>query len=383
MIEPIIVIFVFATLAAILVPNFIRARAERQVRVCLDNLLDLALATGEFSKQFGELPGELTQLTPDHLKTLPSCPTTGETDYRLETVDGEYTISCPTNHLGKSLAFDSRTAKINTTRSSQANPGRLTDIIYYPVACFLALVLFGIALEAQPEMHPEAETLLERHSTVRWINWFCWLLIFCGSSMAGCYLAEIWTGSRWLGLFGGVLGAIFATQVVEKGWALWTLLSPVVEPKETAEEPGENPQLSQGLRAQLSLRPRERFFSLVITHAIPALACLCLILALNTTDNPGDFNQIVLWGAILGVVFSFPLYLWGKRWAGLLYGRELEFVPGAGLLLLHSRPWGQPRCLTLGTVGEVERSVGDSRGLKVGPHELKLESEALFEVMGL
>lgn len=85
LIELMIVIAIIAILAAILVPNFLRARAQSQLSACEANEKSLATALEMYSTDnngnypTGALltPGVLTLITPTYLRTLPTCPANG------------------------------------------------------------------------------------------------------------------------------------------------------------------------------------------------------------------------------------------------------------------------------------------------------------------
>lgn len=73
-------------LGAILVPNFIRARARGQLTSCKSNLKNLGTAMEMYSTDWaGKYPAEIDLLTPNYLKTLPDCPATGRVTYKLQT----------------------------------------------------------------------------------------------------------------------------------------------------------------------------------------------------------------------------------------------------------------------------------------------------------
>ena len=81
LIELMIVIAIIAILAAILVPNFIRARAQGQVTACKSNLKNIATALEMYSTDYGgRFPTAIASggaLTPNYLRTLPTCPAAG------------------------------------------------------------------------------------------------------------------------------------------------------------------------------------------------------------------------------------------------------------------------------------------------------------------
>lgn len=82
LIELMIVIAIIAILAAILVPNFIRARAQGQLTACKSNLKNIGTAAEMYSTDWsGKYSGNYTLLTPNYLKVGPECPTAGSDTY--------------------------------------------------------------------------------------------------------------------------------------------------------------------------------------------------------------------------------------------------------------------------------------------------------------
>lgn len=87
LIELMIVIAIIAILAGILVPNFVRARAQANLSACEENLKSIATACEMYASQNdGCYPSSLNKLTPDYINKLPACPaganaTTGTTSY--------------------------------------------------------------------------------------------------------------------------------------------------------------------------------------------------------------------------------------------------------------------------------------------------------------
>ncbi len=116
LIELMIVIAIIAILAAILVPNFIRARAQGQLTACKSNLKNMGTAMEMYSTDWsGKYPtnGKVS-LTPNYLKTIPECPAAG-TDtyimisgagatYNTQSYQDYYFVSCNgPNHLPVSV----------------------------------------------------------------------------------------------------------------------------------------------------------------------------------------------------------------------------------------------------------------------------------------
>jgi prepilin-type N-terminal cleavage/methylation domain-containing protein len=117
LIELMIVIAIIAILAAILVPNFIRARAQGQLTACKSNLKNIGTAMEMYSTDWsGKYPSgaAMLLLTPNYLKTIPECPAAGSITYNALLGSGVaynspgfqdyYFISCSgTNHKAVSV----------------------------------------------------------------------------------------------------------------------------------------------------------------------------------------------------------------------------------------------------------------------------------------
>ncbi len=111
LIELMIVIAIIAILAAILVPNFIRARAQGQVTSCKSNLKNIGTACEMYATDnAGRYPEKLDILTKEangqqpYMKAIPKCPSQGTstpytTSYKSATNPDVYTVYCSgTNH---------------------------------------------------------------------------------------------------------------------------------------------------------------------------------------------------------------------------------------------------------------------------------------------
>ena len=103
LIELMIVIAIIAILAAILVPNFVRARAQGHLTACKSNLKNIGTALEMYSTDHaGRYPtGNLGQtLTTGnnggYLKTIPTCPAAGSDTYVYTSTNNPdiFTIYC-------------------------------------------------------------------------------------------------------------------------------------------------------------------------------------------------------------------------------------------------------------------------------------------------
>ena len=81
LIELMIVIAIIAILAAILVPNFMKARAQGMLTSCKSNLKNIGTAEEMYSVDnngnYSDNIGDLATPTPPYLKVIPVCPASG------------------------------------------------------------------------------------------------------------------------------------------------------------------------------------------------------------------------------------------------------------------------------------------------------------------
>lgn len=109
LIEMMIVVAIIAILVSILVPNFVRARAQAQTSACESNLKEIATAIELFQTDNDHYPSSGTvnsqndELQP-YMKQTPVDPAAGPGAYYTFTVTdpdtgtAEYTIVCPGTH---------------------------------------------------------------------------------------------------------------------------------------------------------------------------------------------------------------------------------------------------------------------------------------------
>ena len=94
---------IIPVIAAVAVPNFTRARARGQLVACKSNLKNIGTALEMYSvDNSGRYPTRLSQLTPDYLRLVPTCPAAGSDTYSegyacTSKPDG-YTVRCKGSH---------------------------------------------------------------------------------------------------------------------------------------------------------------------------------------------------------------------------------------------------------------------------------------------
>jgi type II secretion system protein G len=77
LIELLIVVAIIAILAAILIPNFLRARAQSQVAATKGNLKNTATALESYFVDFASYPATASGLTANYTRALPTDPCSG------------------------------------------------------------------------------------------------------------------------------------------------------------------------------------------------------------------------------------------------------------------------------------------------------------------
>ncbi len=97
LIELLIVVAIIAILAAILIPNFLRARAQSQMSATKGNEKNLATALESYFVDNNVYPNNLTQLQPNYIRAVPNDPCTAVVyTYAAGTGNTSYTLWTPT-----------------------------------------------------------------------------------------------------------------------------------------------------------------------------------------------------------------------------------------------------------------------------------------------
>ena len=94
LVEIMIVVAIIGLLAAIAIPNFVRARQKAQAEACIANLRQIEGATQVWAVDTGAADSSSptwTDLVPNYIRTQPSCP--GGGTYALSAVNGRPTCS--------------------------------------------------------------------------------------------------------------------------------------------------------------------------------------------------------------------------------------------------------------------------------------------------
>ncbi len=102
LVEIMIVVAIIGLLAAIAIPNFVKARATSQANACINNLRQIDAAANQFALEKGKTTGSAITLTTDltpYIKlnsagSLPPCPAGGT--YAIATVGTNPTCTLST-----------------------------------------------------------------------------------------------------------------------------------------------------------------------------------------------------------------------------------------------------------------------------------------------
>jgi prepilin-type N-terminal cleavage/methylation domain-containing protein len=102
LVEIMIVVAIIGLLAAIAIPNFVKARATSQANACINNLRQIDAAANQFALEKGKKTGDAitlgTDLTPyiklNSAGSLPACPANGT--YAIATVGTNPTCTLST-----------------------------------------------------------------------------------------------------------------------------------------------------------------------------------------------------------------------------------------------------------------------------------------------
>ena len=91
LVEMMIIVGIIGLLAAIAIPNFVRARREAQNRGCIANLRQIEAAKAIYYMEYDSNP-TMGDLVPDYLKITPTCPSDGA-NYIMG--DKSTIVTCP------------------------------------------------------------------------------------------------------------------------------------------------------------------------------------------------------------------------------------------------------------------------------------------------
>ena len=100
LVEIMIVVLIIGILLAIAVPNFMKARDSSRAKACCENLRQIAAgkeqAAMDLKLQSTDTPTQV-QLSPDYVKSWPSCP--GGGTYTINSIDTNPTCSLGGTHV--------------------------------------------------------------------------------------------------------------------------------------------------------------------------------------------------------------------------------------------------------------------------------------------
>lgn len=93
------VLAIIIALGVVIAPNFLRARSQGTLTACKSNLKNIGTALEMYSSDHGgRYPEKLSEITPEYLKTIPTCPVAGKDtyspSYRSTTAPDYYLVFC-------------------------------------------------------------------------------------------------------------------------------------------------------------------------------------------------------------------------------------------------------------------------------------------------
>lgn len=124
-----------AAVAAILAPNYVRSSSRGGFTACISNVKNIGAALEMYSTDWsGSFPPTLSNLTPNYLKTIPSCPAAGadtySTGYRNVLLPCKE-ITCPTHSSNESqLCADKReSVRSRFDLGSKPSPELMSEMV--------------------------------------------------------------------------------------------------------------------------------------------------------------------------------------------------------------------------------------------------------------
>lgn len=353
---------VTAILASVFVPNFIRARAHDQWKSCHRNLKNIAIAAEMYGiDNQGRYPVSLARLRPKYLKEMPTCPAAGadaySSSYAIATKPDNFSFSCS----GRHHTPDGDPGYNGSEGLMEGPPPRRADKTTVPDA-FLAFFLAAGSLwtlltnmsVCWPEPMSESKELLQAHPLLARANWWAWPVLCL---LLASLIAWALPFSGWLGRFcvGAFVGPFLAQLLVRMGAGLWRRLAPrSASAGGQVGSPDELPRLHDPWLVEVVLGGREQLLSNWFTRGVPWLTVLMCMGLPALGPDPVLALRGSLLGLAVGIFLLFPAYRWGLHWSRQLFHQQLEWVPGSGEILLHSRRWGWPLSQSLGTQSDVQ-----------------------------
>lgn len=351
--EFLIVMAGLAIMAGILVPGMLRAYHHNLRGRCAYELSRVGQALEAYRQDQQTFPTDLRRLTPRYLKAIPTCPAGGEDDYTAgyRGASADYQLECQGGHLSLT---PSMTHSGGLQSASSPRKGSGLELLLAGPGCIVLLFI----ISARPRPYSVVEEW--EQSDLGWgiVGFVGWMVLLAVSTSVLLNLL----GLPW-GLYGG---AIASWLLAKAGWWLWGLLSP--------RAPVRTPQ--GGLRVPVLLTSAEVFAERALSFGMPLASLLLMLIPSWLGPDPRRDSLLCL--AVFALV-SLPLYLWGRTLAAWSLRRELELVPGSGVILEHSCPGGWARTRRLGTVSEIRLESG---GFWMGGRFYRVDSVEFLDALG-
>jgi len=84
LVEIMIVVAIIGLLAAIAIPNFVKARTTAQKQACIANLKQIEGARQIYALDTGNTAAAVGDIVPDYIKRAPTCPGNGAYAYNVD-----------------------------------------------------------------------------------------------------------------------------------------------------------------------------------------------------------------------------------------------------------------------------------------------------------
>lgn len=221
------------------------------------------------------------------------------------------------------------------------------------VAGFFCYLMLLPAFREDIPIPGRARRALERHVWLRWADRFGWCVLGASCIALIWQATAVWPVVWSRALVSAVGGCLLTRLLARLGWGCWSAAfsQPGSEGSEGSALPGRDlPFLSGGLRAPIVPTLAQRAGAFLLGQIVPGVGLAAACLA------PWPLSGLEgSWSARAGLALALVLYGVVSRSRRIGFFREqLEWVPGTGLLLLHSRPWDRSEVTVLGNRADLQ-----------------------------
>lgn len=338
-----------------LVPFLQQGLIRAELLRCRTNVKNLgsALTTygqNHLSEGKAQYPGSLSELETDLGHPLPQCPVGGPYRISFEEPGEEFVVCCSHSAMHRLPQGYPRFSTSGPEPGPQPLDGPV-DRTCYGLLMAAGLCFYLLQLPAVREDIPvpaSVQRSLEGRLWLRYLDALGWCALGVLCTTAVWFATMSWPSLLPRFLASAIGGSYLARLLARLGWTLWDALLPSAHPCVGKGELHEAPFLTGGLRAPVVPFIAQRARAMFLGRIMPGVGLATAFLA------PLLFAELEhSWQAAGGVFVAvallvYPLCCPWEIWQTGLFREELEWVPGTGLLLLHSRPGGRPQVKVLG-----------------------------------